>query len=483
MLQTGHIFKDTYRVEQLLGAGGMAEVYLVSHTRLPRQFALKLMHVNSDERSDFRDRFKREAEILAKLRHPHIVDVVDWDSTPEGKPYLVMEYLEGETLDAFIKRASPLSVPVALNICAQIGEALESAHKAGVIHRDLKPSNIFLDKHGNKPNFIKILDFGIAKITRVDKTPLTAQAAVMGTPGYMAPEQALGKGELIGPQTDQFALAAILYEMLTGQPAFFRPGDAIYAILNRVVNEMPEPLPNAQLNRAVMRGLAKKPEERFATLEEFLAAVGSTSHTVLGPAMGPPRSTIGHGESYSRLPTVRRKRYWAWLVGGAALAGLSLGALKLAHKPTAVVEPSQAFDLAGPSPVTELPDLKSESKPDAAAPAPDLRAANPASPSSQPAPVAKTTPKAPVTYVRTFTFSKLDRVQEQIIRFCVDKSLRPLNLGPTVIELERSGALSVIKAPEAVYSSDFAYCLRQAFSSILSKVPETVTIRVNVQRR
>jgi serine/threonine-protein kinase len=310
MFHPGQIIKDTYRVERRLGAGGMAEVYLVSHTRLPRQFALKLMLVDMDGRKDFLERFRREAEVLAKLRHPHIVDVNDWDFL-DGRPYLVMEYLEGETLDTFLHRTGPLSVPVALDICAQIGQALDATHAAGIVHRDLKPSNIFLDKNGNRPNFVKILDFGIAKMERVDTTPLTAQSAIMGTPGYMAPEQALGHTGEIDHRTDQFALAAILYEMLAGHPAFYSPGDAVYSILARIVTEAVPPLPNEHMNRALQRALSKKAVDRFPSLQAFLVALtGKDATLILLPQPYAPQSTVGTGES-TRPSPVTSSRPWS----------------------------------------------------------------------------------------------------------------------------------------------------------------------------
>src|ERR1700712_4661071 len=191
MLQPGHVINETYRVERLLGSGGMADVYVVTHMRMPRKFALKVMRLEFNTRQAFLDRFNQEGEILATIRHPHIVDVTDRNQLPDGNPYLVMELLDGEDLSTFLTRTGSLSVPVALRICGQIGDALEAAHKVGVVHRDLKPSNIFLSKEGQVLNFVKVLDFGIAKMTSTDKTPMTAPAALMGTPAYMAPEQAL----------------------------------------------------------------------------------------------------------------------------------------------------------------------------------------------------------------------------------------------------------------------------------------------------
>jgi len=244
MLQPGHIINDTYRVERMLGSGGMADVYIVAHMRMPRKFALKVMRLDVSTRQAFLERFNQEGEILATIRHPHIVDVIDRNQLPDGNPYLVMELLEGEDLAIYLARTGALSVPVALRICSQIGDALEAAHRVGVVHRDLKPSNIFLSQQGQVLNFVKVLDFGIAKLTSAHKLQqqMTAPAALMGTPAYMSPEQALGQSEKVDARTDQFALAAVLYEMLAGRGAFHQPGDAIFAILERVVKREPEPL-------------------------------------------------------------------------------------------------------------------------------------------------------------------------------------------------------------------------------------------------
>jgi serine/threonine protein kinase len=155
MLQPGDVVAETYVVERLLGSGGMAHVYGVKHLRMPRKFALKVLQIQAATRGDFLERFEREAEILATLRHPHIVDVIDRNKLADGDPYIVMELLEGEDLATFIARSGALSVPVALRILSQIGEALEAAHRVGITHRDLKPSNIFLCTHGQVLNFVK----------------------------------------------------------------------------------------------------------------------------------------------------------------------------------------------------------------------------------------------------------------------------------------------------------------------------------------
>ncbi len=317
MLQSGQVINGTYLVDHRLGFGGMADVFLVTHARIPRQFALKLLRVEIGEQRDFLDRFRREAEILASIRSAHIVDVIDWDYTYDGQPFIAMEYLEGETLSALLHRAGALPVATALDIFAQIGEGLCAAHAAGVVHRDLKPSNIFLDRHGGRPNFVKILDFGIAKLTQDARTPLTAHASVMGTPGYMAPEQAVGRLEQVDHRADQFALALILYEMLAGQPAFYTPGEALYRTLERVVHEEPAPLPDSPLSRVLRRALAKQPEARYGSVREFMDAVEAAGELDQGP---PQTLVFPASREADASALLGRRRRWP-ILGSAALLG------------------------------------------------------------------------------------------------------------------------------------------------------------------
>ena len=303
-LASGEILNDTYRVEALLGRGGMAEVYTVAHTRLPRRFALKLLRLDLGQRTRFLARFQREAEILGRLRHPHIVDVTDWNHTPAGAPYLVMELLAGEDLGRFLRRNGAFSPASAIEITAQIGAALLAAHSVGVVHRDLKPSNIFLLKNAPLPRFVKVLDFGIARRLdlgdRQGDGQLTAEKEILGTPGYMAPEQARGKTGEADARADQFALAAIFYELVTGRPAFAAPERSLAEILDRLLHSEPPPLPAGrvapQVAEALHRALRKEPHQRFATLAEFLSAIGAQ-----------PAQTYSVSTSPSEPPTARRE--------------------------------------------------------------------------------------------------------------------------------------------------------------------------------
>lgn len=275
MLAIGDILNDTFRIERLIGQGGTACVYEVSHARVPRRFALKVITGQSFNDPGFMLRFRQEADILAALDHPHLVNVLDWNRSNQGLPYLIMELLNGEDLSKFLARTGALSPSVAMAIFVQIADALKAVHAAGIVHRDLKPGNIFLCKNGPFPNFVKVLDFGIAKNERSAGPMQTDRSAVMGTPAYMSPEQTRGGMEEVDARTDQFALAAILYEMLAGHPAFYRPGDDAVSTLIRVLTEEPPPLPFPNLERAIRRAISKDKEARFPSLSKFVEATGA----------------------------------------------------------------------------------------------------------------------------------------------------------------------------------------------------------------
>lgn len=530
MLQPGQIIGGMYTIERMLGSGGMADVYIVKHVRLPKHFALKVMRLESGERTRFMERFRREAEILATLKNAHLVEVFDHNEMPDGNPYLIMELLEGEDLSQFLMRSGgPLSPATALSICNQVGEALDVAHQVGIVHRDLKPSNIFLCQKEAFPNFVKVLDFGIAKQTQAGRTPLTADRSLMGTPGYMAPEQALGRVSQIDHRTDQFALAAILYEMLTGKPAFYVPEDTTYSILNKVVNEHPPPLPQAIINRAVQRALSKNPNDRFPSIKAFLAAVGANSLTIHVAPNAPEavKSTLSNGEVTVRF--VRKERRSSKRLGVAILSvsigsilagGLLIAARQWWPTPPVVVQ-TPPDELEKPTPVvTPLPSPPSgttnpEKKPaegtdtpvapqpkaneaagdtgtNPSAPGPEAPkpvAANPSPPKpATPTPITSpaTTPQKPPPVktppaARFYLMSGTDAHQERLLQKCAHQELDKLgSIANQVIKLERSGALQITEAPPAVFDTNFQYCIRKVFSSndIIVPVPPMVTIRV-----
>jgi serine/threonine protein kinase len=269
-----------YRLESLLGSGGMAKVFQGEQLALGRPVAVKVLDDTRGDRHNAVRRFMSEARLTAGLRHPNIVDVIDFGSTPEGLVYLVMERLEGEDLRQTIKREGPLSWARVRALMLQLCAGLVAAHDLGVVHRDLKPSNCFRIA-GHEGDRVKLLDFGIAISTT--ETPredrLTAEANVVGTPEYMSPEQA--RGDEVDARTDIYALGVILGELLTGRVPF--TGKSASKV---IAAQIYEPVPSlralagrADVDQAIdalyCRALSKDPEERFASAREFAAAIAA----------------------------------------------------------------------------------------------------------------------------------------------------------------------------------------------------------------
>ena len=277
-LEIGATIANTYTIEGLLGKGGMGSVFLCSHARLPgKQVAIKVLHTEVTN-GDVLARFRREAEIASKLGHPNIVTVLDFNALDDGTPYLVLEYLVGESLWDRMRHGA-LSLEFALSLARQVGSALAAAHRDGIVHRDLKPHNIFLvatESQGRHSETAKVLDFGISKI-RGSATVQTQENTMLGTPQYMSPEQAMGRQNDVDGRADQFALAVILHEILSGKSAF--PGASIPEVVFKVVYEEPTPLLQSapstppHVVAALVRAMRKNHTERFPTIEEFVQAL------------------------------------------------------------------------------------------------------------------------------------------------------------------------------------------------------------------
>jgi serine/threonine-protein kinase len=282
-LAIGIVLQGTYRILRPLAEGGCGEIYLAAHTRLPGRFAIKLLHRSLVRDSDALTRFRQEAEITSSLRHPHIVQVFDFNVTDSGVPFLVMELLEGRLLSQRIADAGALEPLAAADIVEQIANALQAAHARGIVHRDLKPENIMLLGGTGVADFVKVLDFGISQASW--RPRLTEGERVAGTPQYMSPEQACGLREQIDHRSDQFSLAAIAYTLLTGREPF--RGENPIAVLYEVVHTEPVPpseiVPalGAEIDAVVMRGLAKQSADRYPNV---LAFSGALRAAIQGPA-------------------------------------------------------------------------------------------------------------------------------------------------------------------------------------------------------
>jgi serine/threonine-protein kinase len=275
------VLQETYRIVRRIGRGGMGEVYEATHARLSGRYAVKLLLGEMVTEAEAFARFRREAEVTSALRHPNIVQVIDFNRTADGTPYLVMEFLEGAELSRALEQERTLSVPRVVSILRQTVSGLTAAHRRGIVHRDLKPENLFLTRvDGDDQEIVKILDFGISKVKEAT-TKLTCETAVFGTAPYMSPEQAQGHGEQIDARSDQFSLGTIAYQMLAGEPAF--RGSSVPAIVFQVVFEEPRPLEEVNpaippaLAAVVRRAMAKKPAERYATVRDFFQAFATAA--------------------------------------------------------------------------------------------------------------------------------------------------------------------------------------------------------------
>ena len=251
----------------------MGEVYEATHARLAHRYAVKFLHPGMRDHPEALPRFMREAQVTSRLRHPGIVSVVDFNTLPDGAAYLVMEYLEGEPLGKVLARTGPLPLPRVVDITDQLSSALTAAHLEGVVHRDMHPQNVFvMPATGGQAERVKILDFGISKIASMSQK-ITGMAQVLGTPQYMSPEQAEGKIAELDAASDQFSLAAIVYEMLTGRPAFI--GETLASVAYQVVHAAAAPLRDfrpelpGELDQVLSRALAKNQKARFPSVSEF----------------------------------------------------------------------------------------------------------------------------------------------------------------------------------------------------------------------
>jgi serine/threonine-protein kinase len=268
------------RIEKLLARGGMAEVYLGSHLTLERPVAIKLLHSYVEEDPALRERFHREAKVVAGLRHPNIVQVFDFDTT-DGHPYIVMEYLRGPTLATYLRhfhqRKKRLSSEQIAHLLKGLTGALDYAHRQGVIHRDIKPGNIMLHNKKDEipldqplPEDVEpiVTDFGLVRI--MNAATQTASGFLSGTPAYMSPEQA--RGTQLDQRTDIYSLGVVLYEMLAGRVPF--EADNTVAVMHMHIHTPPPPIPGIAANvQAVLdRALAKNPEDRYATSQELASA-------------------------------------------------------------------------------------------------------------------------------------------------------------------------------------------------------------------
>jgi hypothetical protein len=278
-LSPGDVVAERYRVEALLGQGTMGVVYRVEHLHMRKRFALKVLGGECVGTPDAFARFEREAMAAGRIANPHVAQATDFGRLADGGCFLVLEYVDGRTLRSVLKRGA-LRPGRALRIARGVVSAMTAAHALGVVHRDLKPENIMLVDHDGDSDYVKVLDFGLAKLegpagAGPSSRVLTRQGALVGTPAYMSPEQAIG--ERVDPRADLYAVGVILFEMLAGDCPF--RGDPVSVLRQHVLEEAP-PLPravraavDARVVEMLRRLLAKVPDARYATAIELGAAL------------------------------------------------------------------------------------------------------------------------------------------------------------------------------------------------------------------
>jgi serine/threonine-protein kinase len=370
--RVGTTLGGRYHIRRLCGEGAMGRVYEAQHIDIGRRVAIKILHARFHHSADLVERFRREARAASKIGHPNIVDVTDSGSTPDGAFYFVMEFLDGIGLEELIANSGPLPVERALLVAAQIARALEAAHAADVVHRDLKPANVMLVNRNDQEDFVKVLDFGISKdLDLAVGAALTRPDVAIGTPAYMAPEQAAGK--TADALTDVYALGGLLYEMLTRTPPC--SGDDAIEVLQRKATEDPRPIGELRselprdVQKLVMRALARAPGDRHwsmtALKEQILACLttveGAPSPRGPSGSLTTPRLPLGSADTAIGQPLtggtgatttapVRRVRLGGTailltvLLAGGVLAGVHF--LGTGPAPTAAPSPPPAAALA-----------------------------------------------------------------------------------------------------------------------------------------
>ena len=287
----GEIVGGKYRIARLLAKGGMGVVYEAQHTVVRRRFAIKLLRRDLAERRDILTRFQREAQAAGALENDNVAAAVDFGITDDGRAYIVMELLVGQSLGVLLDRSGRLPISRAADIVSQACRGAGAAHAIGIVHRDLKPDNLFVTRRDDGTDLIKILDFGVAKLQAADDSSLATQTGmIVGTAAYMSPEQARGEKTIDG-KTDVYALGAILYELLSQRKP--HPGDSQNAILHHIATHPAVPLESVQeglppaLLEAVARALASVPASRMPSVEGLAASLAPFARREVWPLPDP----------------------------------------------------------------------------------------------------------------------------------------------------------------------------------------------------
>lgn len=397
----GTVLAGNYEILEVLGQGGMGVVYRGKHSLMERIVAIKMLLSQLISDTNSVKRFQQESKAAARLKHPHIIDVYDFGISPAGQPYIVMEFLEGTPLSDLIKKEGQIGVERSIKLISQACDALDHAHKQGVVHRDLKPSNIVLTQYDEEKDYVKVVDFGVAKLIEVGNNNegqrLTQAGEVCGSPVYMSPEQCMGQD--LDARSDIYSMGIVLYETLTGKLPIL--GKTMVDTMSKHISEAPVPFNEARpdlyiperLEWVVNKAMAKDPAQRHQTMEEFkldldLAIPRPGQSKVL-------RTQEQKSPMESLLGFVKEVPIWTWAAAVAlmiAAGGIIVHAVtKPAANPPQAQAPTQA-----PAPQTREPAPQTSTT----APAPAPQATTPAvvktaEPSGSETPQVVKTPKQP----------------------------------------------------------------------------------------
>jgi eukaryotic-like serine/threonine-protein kinase len=377
----GTTFDHRYKIQQLLGEGGMGFVYLARHKVIDKKVAVKVLRSEMAKDREILDRFLQEAKAASSIGNAHIIDISDFGDLPDGSTYFVMEYLEGQSLSQLIDSEVGLSVERICHIARQMADGLAAAHERGIIHRDLKPDNVFLIHRGSDLDFVKILDFGIAKVTgSASDTKLTKAGAVFGTPHYMSPEQAAGAP--IDHRADIYALGVMLYELTSGQLPF--NADNFMGILTQHMYKAPVPIralvpsPDCppSLEAVILKCLSKKQEARYQSMEELSADLqriesGGVPHAVAemmarSGGFNVPADYFNQTSAIvPATPPVAQKKWprLVWIAGATAAVGLVTTILVVSNIVAGSTPPKTAQSAAPRETATALPVVASVAAP------------------------------------------------------------------------------------------------------------------------
>lgn len=285
----GTVLAERYKLLHRIGEGAMGWVYVGEHVEIGKKVAVKVLRPSLCRLPEAVSRFRREARSASQIGSRHIVDVNDFGATEQGSAYLVMEYLEGEDLSTTLKKEKFFPWPRVVHVLEQMCEALQAAHDAGIIHRDVKPANFYRVTVGDDEDFIKILDFGIARLANPQDSIVTQTGVVMGTPDFMAPEQAMGKH--VDHRADIYSLGASAYALLTGRPPF--EGANEYDVIYKQLNDDPSPPSEVApaeagvpkwLDRVILKTLRKDPKDRYGSMRELGDALREAKRAADGKA-------------------------------------------------------------------------------------------------------------------------------------------------------------------------------------------------------